>query len=303
MELETGFLPLEAYRAMPRDTETWLVEPIVNKGGQINIFGMPKRARKSYLALGLAWAVASGQEQWLGFDVKAHGPVLYLQLDTADSIWSQRVFDVHDGGFDLSNVWFASTKTMPYPFDLSEHEDILQETIEKVPGNPVMIVYDTGRSMHLGDENSSQDMTLFIQAIERVSGDMAKILITHDRKGSTEDVQENVEQESADLMRGNRGSNAVSGAMDTVIKMSPNGYMYYQGRACGEAHKKLKFTHVYGEMGYMWEEDIDLAGEARWLLKKHQSATERQLARMLASAQGINEERARSIIRREKEKL
>jgi hypothetical protein len=303
-----GFYSGDEFLALPRDPETWLVKPLVPVGGFVNIYGQPKKARKSYLALGLAWAVASGQSKWLGFEVKHSGPVLYLQADTPHNLWTQRVEDIAAGGYDFSNVWFASLLTIPYPFNIAEHEDTLAEMISVVPGEPVMIIFDTGAAMHTLDENKQQDMTLFMHALSRVAGHQAKVLITHSKKAGGEsnvegNASDNHEAEGGDLMRGNRGSGAVAGGVDTIIKVTPKGYLYYQGRAVGEQHKKMKFSHVHGEMGFMWEEDIDSeAVEARALLDQFKNGSERSLARLLAKSRGMDEAKARAIIRKQKKR-
>lgn len=298
-----GFYRGSEFLNLPRDPETWLIKPLIPVDGWVNVYGKPKKARKSYLALGMAHAVSTGQDEWLGFEVKQAGPVMFFQADTPHDMWAQRVEDIQKGGYDFNNVWFASLHTMPYPFNIHEHEEILHEMIETGPKKPVMIVFDTARTMHTGDENSSQDMTLFMHALRRVAGHQAKILITHDKKGGGKD--QDPDSDGGDLMEGNRGSTAIAGAMDTVIKLTPKGYMHYQGRAVGEQHKKLKFEKVPGggEMGFMWQDDVsDEVVEARFLLDKYKSGSERSLARLLAKSQDIPEETARSIIRRQKEK-
>lgn len=301
-----GFYRYDDFVSLPYDETLWLIKPIIPAGGWVNLYGQPKKARKSYLALGMAWAISSGQPQWLGFPLEKHGPVLYLQADTPHALWRQRNVDVSKGGYDLSNIWFASTMTMPYPFNITEHADKLNEMIHDVPDHPVMIIYDTGRKMHQLDENSSQDMTLLMGLLEEVAGiDKAKVIITHDKKGGGEgDPSADDETDGGDLMKGNRGSSAVAGAVDTIIKMTPKGYMQYQGRAVGEEHKKLKFTHVFGEMGFMWEEDISPeVEEARKLLTLYKAASERALARILAKRFNMEDEKARAIIRRQKERM
>lgn len=303
MSIEYGFYRGSDFLKLPRDSETWLIKPIIPQGGWVNVYGKPKKARKSYLALGAAEAISTGRESWLGFETRTAGPVLFFQADTPHTMWAQRIEDIQAGGdYDFDNVWTASLNTMPYPFNIHDHEDILGEMIAAVPGSPVMVVFDTARTMHTGDENSSQDMTLFMHALGRVAPGMAKMLITHDKKGGGADAKDG-DGDGGDLMEGNRGSTALAGAMDTVIKLTPKGYMHYQGRAVGETHKKLAFTKVPGggEMGYMWQEDIsDEVVEARTLLDKYKTGSERSIARILAKAQGITEEKARAILRRQK---
>lgn len=302
-----GFFRYNDWIKLPYDDQPWLVKPIIPQGGWVNVYGQPKKARKSYFALGAAQAISDpSKSSWLGFDVLKHGPVLFLQVDTPHNIWRQRVSDIAKGGYDFSNVWFSSLINIPYPFNLAEHEDWLKAAIESVPDPPAAIVYDTARKMHTLDENTSQDMTMFMGALDRVSGiDPAKILISHEKKGSEggPEHKTDADGEGGDLMKGNRGSGAIAGAVDTVIKLTPKGYMYYQGRAVGETHKRLNFKHVYGEMGFVWEEDVDpvIAG-ARKLITTYKSGSERSLARLLAKEFDIEEEKARAIIRRQKER-
>lgn len=313
------FYRCDDFLSLPRDPETWLIKPIVPTAGWVNIYGQPKKARKSYLAMGTAWAVSSGEPSWLGFGVHQSGPVLYLQVDTPHSMWAQRVEDVQSGGYNLENVWFASTFTAPYPFNIVEHAEILNEMVAEVP-DAIMVIYDTTASMHLFNENSQQEMTIFMHELARASGHRAKILVSHSSKwggGQQQSEQRDSHKaEGGDLMKGNRGSSAVSGAMDTVIKVTPKGYMYYQGRAVGEEHKKLKFVHVHDDggppcpydssrdcMGWMWEEDVDsVVDEARKLVNTYKQGSERSLARLLAKSRDIKEERARAIIRRQRER-
>lgn len=315
MSIEPGFYKYDDFIDLPYDAEPWLIKPLVPSGGWVNIYGQPKKARKSYLALGMSWAISSFQEKWIGFDVQKHGPVLYVQVDTPHSLWRQRNLDIYTGGYDLSNIWFASIATMPYPFNIAMHEDQLADMINAVDVGdgepPVMVVYDTARKMHQLNENDSNEMTQFMAALERVSGiEKTKVLVSHDKKGPSEgdskgkersEADEN-ELEGGDLMRGNRGSSAVAGAVDTIIKVTPKGMMHYQGRAVGEEHKKLKFTHVHGEMGFMWEEDAtDEMTEARRLIQQFKQGSERSIARLLAKKfPGMEEEKARAIIRAQK---
>lgn len=303
-----GFVRGEDFINLPRDPETWLIKPLVPTGGYVNLYGQPKKAKKSYLALGMAWAISSGQAEWLGFEVKHHGPVLYFQADTPHNLWVERIEDLSKGGYDFSNVWFASMATIPYPFNIVEHEDILNEMVARVPESPIMITYDTSASMHTLNENQQQDMTLFMHAIAKASGRQAKLLITHSKKGGGEgavetDKSEDHEAEGGDLMRGNRGSGAIAGGMDTIMKVTPKGHLYYQGRAVGEEHLKMKFTHVYGEKGFMWEADVSpIVVSARKLLGLYKSGSERSLAGLLAKEHGVEVEAARAILRRQKEK-
>jgi hypothetical protein len=311
------FYPTDEFLKLPRDPDPWLIKPLVPAAGWVSLYGEPKKARKSYLALGMANAVGDRSvKDWLGFNVVKHGHVLYVQVDTPHDVWAKRIADIKSGdyGYSFKNVWHASIQYMPYPFNIAEHEDILatmvQDVTQQAGEQPVFIIYDTARKMHALDENSSQDMTLFMSALENVAGrDKAKLIISHQKKYGVEtNGKDEHEAEGGDLMKGMRGSGAVVGAADTIIKMSPKGNMYFQGRAVGESHKKLSFEHVHKKspcagasncMGYVWVPDEDPTKvAARRLLNTYASGSIRSLAKLLATERGIELEAARSILSR-----
>src|SRR5574341_394305 len=323
MSTNYRFAPGDEYVTLPRDPETWLIQPLSPVGRWLNIYGPPKKATKSYLALGMAHAISAGLDSWLSFPVHKHGPVLFLQVDTPRSRWAPRLEDLASAGWDLSNVFVADTKMSPFPFNVSEHEDILNDMIMDVwkdaQWEPAGIMYDTARKMHLGDENQSQAMQQFTYALDRVSMDMGKLLISHEHKGSNErgkdgkPIEEDNDFEGGNLMKGNRGSNAVAGGVDCVIKLTPKGWMHYQGRAVGEEHQHLEFKHAHDKahpcphptpadcMGWCWAEDIDdNQAAAQKLVRMYKDGSERSLARLLQKETGIDFERARSLIRRQK---
>lgn len=313
------FYPTDEFLQLPRDPDPWLIKPLVPAAGWVSLYGEPKKARKSYLALGMANAVGDrSHKEWLGFPVVKHGHVLYVQLDTPHDVWAKRIEDIRTGdyGYSFKNVWHASIQYMPYPFNIAEHEDILYQMVHDVTREagepPVFIIYDTSRKMHALDENSSQDMTLFMSALENVAGrDKAKLLISHQKKSGLEGGGNEHEQEGGDLMKGQRGSSAVAGAVDTIIKMSSKGNMYYQGRAVGEEHKKLSFEHVHKKhpcpnaggrdcMGYTWVLDEDPSKvAARRLLTTYPNGSIYSLAQLLQKERGIEKfETAKSIMAR-----
>ncbi len=333
-EPDYGFYKFDDFLALPHDPNNWLIHPVIPAGGWINLYGKPKQARKSYWALGSAWAISTGQKSWLGFDVRKSGPVLFFQADTPHGFWRQRLKDIASGGYDLSNIYFASMVTMPSPFNILDSEEILKEMIEKAAEEagetPAMIVLDTAREIHTGNENDSQEMTMVRHALDRAIGPLpAKQLISHDKKIGTppqrfkgKEKGEPAEdpEHSTNIMEGSRGSTALSGKMDTVIRLSSKGCMDFQGRASAYERRMLAFKHVHKEgecphksekdcMGWMWEEDIpDEVVAARRIIRSRPIASERSLGKVLAAQfpelfKDLDSEAARSIIRREKRKM
>jgi hypothetical protein len=237
------------------------------------------------------------------------------------------------GGYDLSNIWFASIDTIPYPFNILDSEDILKEMIDRAIDEagevPAMVVLDTAREIHTGNENDSQEMTLVRHALDRSIGtEPAKLLISHDKKIGQPHYSKNKEkgapeediEMTTNIMEGSRGSTALSGKMDTVIRLSSKGCMDFQGRASAYERKMLQFVHVHDEehpcphrnekdcMGWVWDVDTaDYVVFARKLISQHPIGSERFLGRTLAKKfpdifPNLDSEAARSIIRREKRK-
>jgi hypothetical protein len=330
-----GFYRYNDFIALPHKPLNWLIHPLIPAGGWINLYGKPKMARKSYWALGASWAISTGQDSWLGFDVRSSGPVFFFQADTPHGFWRQRTMDMASGGYDLSNVWFASMDTMPSPFNILESEAILKEMIdratEEADEEPAMVVLDTAREIHTGNENDSQEMTEVRHALDRSIGrGPAKCLISHDKKQGAPPKQwgkrdkdeppEDMEM-STNIMEGSRGSTALSGKMDTVIRLSSKGCMDFQGRASAYERKMLNFIHVHNEqhpcphknekdcMGWVWEESISPEGlHVRQMVQQHPTWSERALGRNLAKQfpevfPNLDSEAARSVVRRERKKV
>jgi hypothetical protein len=217
-------------------TENWLVEPILPVAGLVNFYGKPK-SRKTIAALGLAQAIASGAEEWNGFPIRSHGPVAYLQIDTPRGETQSRVRRLHDHGYDISNIFFADMNIAPYPFNilLPQHQSWLRLQLERI--RPVLIVIDTVREAHDGDENNSTDMKRVINFLVSIARPAAILLISHSRKDNALSALSD-----GDLMDDARGSSYMSGRMDTIVKFTTGKektHMTYKGRSVEQTRLAL----------------------------------------------------------------
>lgn len=236
------------YLALPREPQPWVIKKLVPVGGLTNVYGKPKSC-KSFAALGMALAVANNEPDWQGFEVRLHGKVAYLQVDTPREEWAGRLVKLRDNGFDLRNIFTADMNIVPYPFDI-KHDSIAKELHGALADfKPILMVIDTLRESFSGNENDSDIMRTvisnFVASCRFSDSDhlrrAAIILVSHARK-------DGVLQQSGviddDIMEGNRGSNYVPGRMDTIIKMTPQtekhpGTFSYKGR--GTRFATLKF--------------------------------------------------------------
>lgn len=220
------------YIANYDESENWLIEPLLPAGGIVNIYGKPKTG-KSFAAMGMAIAIASGAPSWLGFPILQHGPVAYLQVDTPRGEWKRRWRRIADAGYDITGIGMMDLMMVPYPYNilLPQHQRWLQLQLDAI--KPVVVFIDTLREAHDGDENNSTDMKKVINQIRKAARGAAIVFISHARKDSMWQQQGGAD----DLMDDSRGSSYVSGRMDTIIKFTggkgkpPRGSMIYKGRS------------------------------------------------------------------------
>ena len=212
--------------------ERWIVEPLIPAEGIVNFYGKPK-AGKSFAAMGVAQAVASGAEHWNEFKIHKHGPVAYFQIDTPRPEWKSRFARIKLAGYDISKIGIMDMKMAPYPFNIEDktHQAWLRQQLEGI--GPVLVVIDTLREIHEKDENGATDMRQVIGAIVKVTRPAAVLLVSHSRKDSAF----NAMGAESDLMDEGRGSSYVPGRMDTVVKFTGRkgkGHMVYKGRSVSE---------------------------------------------------------------------
>jgi len=120
---------------------------------------------KSVFAVSLAYAISTGR-QWFGRRV-TRGPVVYIAGEGQSGI--RRRFAA-----------LEQTEGVPLPATLYLHEgvvglvdtgsvDAVVAAIASLPAPPVFVVLDTlARTFGPGDENSTEDMSAFVAAVDRI---------------------------------------------------------------------------------------------------------------------------------------
>lgn len=225
----------EDYLALPREPQPWLIKHLLPVGGLVNLYGKPK-TRKSWAALGMALAIANGEHDWNGLEVRKQGPVLYLQADTPREEWADRLARLKRFGYNISNLYVADMGTVPvYPFNVLDPETT--KLIREAAGDikPVLTIIDTLRESHAGDENDSSHMLRVIQSARAMLMPSALMFLSHQRKDST--MQK--EQMQTDLMDDARGSSYISGRMDVIARLTDRS-LTYKGRAVKQTMKMIE---------------------------------------------------------------
>jgi RecA-family ATPase len=303
----TKIVSTSDYLSLPREPETWLIEPLLPIGGAALLYGDAKIG-KSFAALQMAEALVQGTS-WLGFPCRK-STVVYIQLDTPRSLWADRLerlgarssqarpesqanvsscasTPANTGG--LNNIFQADRETLEtWPFDilLDEHQVLLKAALDHV--GPDVVIIDTLREAHSGDENDSTAMQQVIARLTAAVKPAALILISHSRKSNPEFGQ--------DLINDNRGSNYVVGRMDAIIRFS-----WSSVRVSGRSIDEQSIGVHRADNGF-WELSEDPLRVPAENLLLDKSLSLREMARILHERSGKSESACRAYLRRLSEK-
>ena len=235
--------------------------------------------------LGLMESIANGDPDWQGFTIHKHGPIAYLQVDTPREEWANRATKIALSTSEtINNIHMADMWMVPeFPFNILNPNGInlraLKDHIERI--KPVMVVIDTLREIHDGDENDSTVMRNVITALVAACRPSAIVLVSHSRKDGVMTASGD-----DDLMDQQRGSSYISGRMDVIIKVSQK-RVVYKGRATGQKTYSISqdergFIHV--------EREADDAFKAAYtrLISHSPGLSDNALAETLARETGIS---------------
>ena len=178
----------------------WVVEPIAARGSLAALTGAPG-SKKTWLALDLAVAVATGAEAWLGHRVNG-GPVLIIDEESGPRRMSRRLGQALRGhqaarpGVPINYISLAGFNPLQRS-DLGDLNAVLAEQ------KPVLVLVDALADIMLGaDENAVKDTQPVFMALRRLAEEhqTAIIVIHHTNKQG-----------------GYRGSTAIPGALDLLL--------------------------------------------------------------------------------------
>jgi len=245
---------------------------------------------KSYAAIQLACALSQGGD-WLGFPIRQTGPVVYIQLDTPRSLWASRLDALAEAGLPVHSLSFADRETLDlYPFDILKtepvvHRDVLREAILSLPKPPSVVIIDTLREVHGGDENDSTAMQAVLANLVVATQPAALILISHSRKPNADMGPSTIN----DL----RGSNYVVGRMDAICQFQKRS-IAFTGRAIEHGVIKTERTEAgTWELAETEEQRI-----AAIIVEDPAYPSLRAKSKALAARIDKSEEACRSLLRR-----
>lgn len=155
----------------------WLVQGLIEHDSLALVFGDPG-CGKSLWSIAIALCIATGTP-FFGQAVK-QGPVVYIAGEGHQGIgrrlmaWS----NMNEVNHDNAPLYISK---IPAALTDSEMVVHVQAEIERITTSPVLIVIDTlARNFGPGDENSTQDMSQFVQAADLLrASSQATVLIVH----------------------------------------------------------------------------------------------------------------------------
>lgn len=172
-------IPISRMFARPEEPIPWLVENLVEAGTIGFIGGCPKQT-KSWLALHIAHALATGNPVLGHFHVKEKRRVLYIQEEDGERLVRRRIGQMMEGhGFALpEDEFFHYSVRVGLQIDRPEWVEALKRDCEAF--KPDLIIADVLNKMHSKEENSQPGMTVVMSGFERIRrATNAAILIVH----------------------------------------------------------------------------------------------------------------------------
>jgi hypothetical protein len=182
----------------------WLVTDLFERDSLVTVYGPPGSA-KSFAALDMACSIATGSE-YHGRAVQT-GPTVYVAGEGFNGIARRlQAWRIVHGVAreDLP----LSVSNMPAALTDPENLTTVLEALRQIDEPPALVVVDTvARNFGPADENSTQDMTRFVNACDeiRLAHGCAVMLVHHVGHG--------------DQTRA-RGSSVLNGAIDTALRIT-----------------------------------------------------------------------------------
>lgn len=174
------FLHVNSLIKTPKPTK-WIIKAYLEAESLSMLFG-ESGGMKSFVGIDIGLSVASGLD-WHGSQVRESGPVFYIAGEGFAGIsrrlkaWTQ----VHN--INPEEIpFFVSNQPAQLLNESSAHEVMLTiDGLQKEHGKPTLVIVDTlNRNFGDGDENSTEDMTAFINSIGKIKMRFGcAILIVH----------------------------------------------------------------------------------------------------------------------------
>lgn len=183
------------------DDAEFLVYNVLPAEGLAQFYGDPSSGKTPFV-LSLAVHVAAGLPSWFGHKVDRHGTVVYMVGEGRQGLRKRLRAEARLHGLEPEKIDLRATKR---PGRLTDEDDVARwiAAIEAAaPQGIALLVVDTqNANFGAGNENATEDMTLFVQHLKALSARLRCLVALTHHKGH------------GDKERG-RGNTALWGALD-----------------------------------------------------------------------------------------
>jgi hypothetical protein len=231
-ELETPRLLVESWDSIKDEPVEWLVESILPKKAFIALYA-PPASYKSFIALDLAEAIATGRE-WMGYRIPKKGAVLYICGEGHGGMGARvKACKIQNKSPDGANLYIirAQLNLRSSQEDFDKLILAISELIAQIDEPLEIIILDTLMRMSGGgfNENSSEDMGAFISQTGKLQEifHCALLVIHHSGK---------------DVTKGLRGHSSLLGAVDTELEIQRQDSVINSGDASVIGNAILKVS-------------------------------------------------------------
>jgi AAA domain-containing protein len=156
----------------------WVIENMICHGDIHMLIGEPSIG-KSWLTMGLAIAVAGGQDTFLGRTVCEHGRVLYVDEENPEDLIYHRLHKLGLNDEIAKNIRYLSNESIRLD---RQADELVSEALDY---EPELIILDSLTRFHTEDENNAGAMAaLFNDALKPLARQTgaAVVLIHHANK-------------------------------------------------------------------------------------------------------------------------
>lgn len=198
------FYPLDETEQDTLPEPTWLLPNILPDESTVLMYA-PSGEYKTFLALDMAFTLASGQAGW-GAPAREPVDVVYVAAEGARAIARQRRPGWRKARNFNGAMRFFTVPTMPLVARVNEIDEFCK-TIVARGVKPRLVVLDTfARAMAGKNENDAKDTGEFVEAVEAIKRCFGCTVLTLHHTGKEE-------------VRGARGSSALVAGLDTIIEV------------------------------------------------------------------------------------
>jgi hypothetical protein len=199
---------VESWDSIKDEPVEWLVESIIPKRAFVALFA-PPASWKSFIALDLAEAIATGRE-WMGYKIPKKGAVLFISGEGHGGMGARvKACKIQNNSPDGANLYVirAQINIRSSQEDFDALTSAINELVAQIDEPLEIIILDTLMRMSGGNfnENSSEDMGGFISQTGKLQQlyNCALMVIHHSGKH----------------IKGLRGHSSLLGAVDTELEI------------------------------------------------------------------------------------